>query len=180
MPKSLRHRLLEKGWSEEEIERTMGILNSPEKVEKHQHYAYASHPLIYWAGLVVAIIGNFILSVALIPFLMILNSMQLYIIMGVVGVVFGAMFNHILRDIEHVDQKHHIAAGLFIPAMALITVYFMVSVSNRFNSVINNPNPHSAIKLSIIYLVCFAAPYLLYKVKDFMWEKQQKAKEKTA
>ncbi|MFC1741240.1 hypothetical protein ACFL3V_01765 [Nanoarchaeota archaeon] len=169
MPKSLRHRLLEKGWSEEEIEHTMHILNSPDKVERYEHYAYSSHPLIYWAGLVVAIIGNFILAVALIPFLMILNSAQLYIILGVVGLVFGAMFNHIIKDIEHVDQKHHIAAGLFIPAIALVTVYFMVGVSNKFNAVINNPNPHSELGMSIIYLICFSAPYIFYKAKDFLW-----------
>ena len=174
MPKSLRHRLLERGWTEKEIEKTMGLLYSEEKREKQVGFVKVSHPIIYWVGLVVAIIGNLLLAVTLIPFLMILTSIQLYIILGVVGIVFGGLFNVILRDIEHVDESHHIVAGIFIPAIALITVYIMASVANRFNDIIQNPNPHSAVILSIIYLLCFSAPYIFYKIKDFAWQRKHK------
>lgn len=180
MPKSLRHRLLEKGWSEEEIEHTHQLLFSDEKMEKHAHYRSASHPIIYWVGLFTAIVGNFILTVALVPFLMILNSTQLYIIMGVVGFVFGYVFHHIIKDIEHIDQKHHIAAGIFIPALALIIVFFMANVANKFNVIINNPNPHNPWILSIIYLICFGVPYAVYKIKDLAWEQKHKAPEDSA
>ncbi|MBW2967754.1 hypothetical protein KY362_04665 [Candidatus Woesearchaeota archaeon] len=172
MPKSLRQRLVEKGWSEEEIEKTMHIMFSPEKRDKHAHYIASTHPIIYWVGLFIAIIGNILLSVTLIPFLMILSSAQLYIILGVVGAIFGAMFNHILRDIEHVDEKHHVMAGVFIPGVALITVYMMTTVANAFNEVINNPNPHNAIILSVIYIVCFSAPYFVYKAKDIFHQRR--------
>jgi hypothetical protein len=169
--------LLEKGWTEEEIEKTMGLLYSTDKQEKHMNFVSATHPVIYWVGLVIAIVGNLLISVTLIPFLMILNSMQLYIILGIVGVVFGAMFNVILKDIEHIDQTHHVMAGIFIPAIALITVYVMTNVANRFNDIIRNPNPHNAVILSIIYLCCFSAPYALYKINDLRWERKQKIKE---
>ncbi len=175
MPKSLRQRLLEKGWTEEEIAKTMNVLYSDEKRDKHIGFTKATHPIIYWVGLVIAIIGNLLLSVALIPFLMILNSAQLYVILGIIGLVFGAMFSLILKDIEHVDQTHHVMAGMFIPSIALITVYVMVSVANRFNELINNPNPHNAILLSVIYLICFSAPYFFYKVRDLAWEWKHKA-----
>jgi len=176
MPKSLYARLVEKGWSEEEIEKTLNVMYSEEKMQKHENFAFGVHPILYWVGLVVAIIGNLLIAVTLIPFLMILNSTQLYIILGVVGVVFGAMFSVILKDIEHVDQSHHIVAGVFIPAIALLTVYIMVNVANRFNDLIKNENPHSAVGLSIIYLVCFSAPYFFYKVQYFMWERKNKSK----
>jgi len=180
MPKSLKHRLLEKGWTEEEIEKTMGVLYDDEKHEKHVHFRKATHPIIYWVGLFVAIIGNFILTVALIPFLMILNSQQLYVILGVVGLVFGYLFHHIVRDIEHIDEKHHLAAGISIPALALAIVFFMTTVANRFNEIINNPNPHNPWILSIVYLICFAAPYAIYKIRDLIWESKHKAKESAA
>lgn len=174
MPKSLRERLLEKGWTEEEIAKTMNVIYSDEKREKNISFQKATHPIIYWVGLVVAIIGNLLLSVALIPFLMILNSMQVYVILGIIGVVFGSMFNLIIKDIEHIDQTHHVMAGIFIPSIALITVYVMASVANRFNALINNPNPHNAVTLSIIYLLCFSAPYAIYKVRDIMWAKKHR------
>ncbi len=180
MPKSLKHRLLEKGWTEDEIAKTMHLLYSDEKREKHAHYVASTHPMIYWVGLFVAIIGNFILTVALLPFLMILNSVQLYVILGIVGFVFGYLFHVILKDIEHVDQRHHIAAGIFTPAIALVIVFFMTTVSNRFNDVINNPNPHNPWILSIVYLVSFSAPYVIYKVRDLVWESRQKRLEGSA
>jgi hypothetical protein len=173
MPKTLHERLLEKGWSQEEIDQTTRILYSEEKKEKHSGYQTASHPILYWAGLVVAIIGNLLISVTLIPFLMILDSSQLYIILGIVGVVFGGMFNVILKDIEQVDQSHHVVAGVFIPAIALITVYIMTGVANRFNELIKNPNTHSQIVLSVVYLVCFSSPYLLYKIKDLFYARRR-------
>ena len=175
MPNSLHQRLLEKGWTEEEIGKTMNLLYSEEKREKHADFLISSHPTIYWAGLVIAIIGNLLLAVTLIPFLMILDSLQLYIILGIIGAVFGAMFNHILRDIEHVDEKHHIVAGVFIPSIALITIYIMTSVANKFNDVIKNVNPHNAVILSVLYLICFSAPYAVYKIKDLMWERKHKS-----
>lgn len=174
MPKSLRHRLLEKGWTEDEIAKTMDILYDDDKKEKHSGFVSATHPIIYWTGLFIAIIGNLLLSVTLIPFLMILSTAQLYIILAIIGVVFGAMFNLIIKDIEHVDQSHHIMAGIFIPSIALITVYIMTNVANRFNEIIKNPNPHNAIVLSVIYLVCFSAPYFVYKLRDFVWEHNHK------
>ncbi len=174
MPKSLRHRLLEKGWTEEEIEGTLNILYSEEKREKHAHFVKASHPILYWVGLVVAIMGNLILSVTLIPFLMVLSPGPVFVILGIVGLVFGALFSVILKDIEHVDESHHIMAGVFIPAIAVVTVYFMVGVANRFNTLINSTNTHSAWLISVVYVVCFSAPYFLYKIKDLIWEHKQK------
>ena len=174
MPKSLRQRLIEKGWTEEEIGKTMELLYSQEKRDKHMNYMTATHPTIYWVGLVIAIIGNLLLAVTLIPFLMVLNSLQLYIILGIVGFVFGSMFNQILRDIEQVDQKHHIVAGVFIPSIALITIYIMISVANKFNEVIKNTNPHNAVILSVIYLACFSAPYAIYKVRDLVYQSKHK------
>ncbi len=177
MPKSLRHRLLEKGWSEDEIENTMNLLYSKDKLDKHAQFQSSTHPIIYWVGLIIAIVGNFLIAVTLIPFLMILNSLQIYIILGIVGFVFGQLFNILIKDIEHVDEKHHLMAGVFIPTIALITVYVMTNVANKFNVILQNENTHSAVVLSIIYLVCFSAPYFFYKVKDMRWEKQMKAKE---
>lgn len=173
MPKTLHERLLEKGWTQEEIEHTTRILNSGVDDAKQSALNKGSHPILYWAGLIVAIIGNLLLSVTMIPFLMILSSMQLYIILGIVGVVFGGMFYVILKDIEQVDQSHHVMAGIFIPAIALITVYIMTGVANRFNELIKNPNEHSQIILSIVYLVCFSMPYLFYKFKDILFQRKR-------
>jgi hypothetical protein len=175
MPKSLRQKLMEKGWSDEDIEHTLGILYSEEKQEKHAKYAEFSSPIIYWAGLLIAIVGNLLISVVFVPFLMILNSFQLYIIMGMMGAIFGAMFNLLLRDIEHVDAKHHVMAGVFIPAVALVTVFVMVTLANTFNTIIKSPVQHNPFIISAVYVLAFSAPYAWYKYTDLRDEKAHKA-----
>jgi hypothetical protein len=175
MPKTLRQKLMEKGWSDEDIEHTLGILNSEEKQEKHAQYSQFSSPIIYWAGLVIAIVGNLLISVVFVPFLMILSSVQLYIIMGCMGSIFGAMFNLLLRDIEHIDAKHHVMAGAFIPAIALVTVFVMVTLANTFNVIIKNPVQHNPYVISLIYVAAFSAPYAWYKINDLRDEKAHKA-----
>ncbi len=170
MPKPLHQRLREKGWTEEEINKTLDILYSEEKQIKHEHFFKGVHPILYWVGLVIAVIANFILAVALIPFLMMLTSFQVYIILAVVGSVFGLVFKVIIKDIEHIDVKHHILAGAFIPAVALVTVYLITSVANKFNSVIQNSNSHNPLIASMIYFLTFAAPYTIYKIKDLVEE----------
>ncbi len=172
MPKPLHQRLREKGWTEEEIKKTIDILYSEEKQIKHLAFQKGAHPLLYWIGLVIAIIANFILAVAFIPFLMMLNSIQVYIILAVVGFIFGSIFNVIIKDIEHIDTKHHIVAGASIPAIALVTVYIMTQIANRFNTIIQNDISHNPLFISLIYLFTFSAPYVFYKIKDLIDEKK--------
>ena len=172
MPKPLHQRLREKGWSEDEIQKTMNILYSEEKKLKHLAFAKGAHPILYWLSLIIAIIGNFVLAVVFIPFMMFLNSTQLYVILAVVAFIFGSVFNIIIKDIEHIDTKHHIIAGAFIPAIALVTVFVMTTVSNKVSSFIMAPNPHNPLVVSIIYLVFFSAPYAIYKVKDLVDERK--------
>jgi hypothetical protein len=168
MPKSLRDRLLEKGWSEEDIAKTVDALSSDEKNKKHETFKKAAHPLLYWIGISVAVIANLLLSLTLVPFLMFLKSFPLYIIIGVIGLAFGFVFKVLIKDIEHVDQKHHVVAGLFIPLVALVTVYVMVSAANRFNSIIKYENSHNPLIFGVIYVLCFGAPYLVYKILDII------------
>ena len=170
MPKSLQDRLREKGWAEEEIAKTVNLLYSEEKQIKHQIFSSKNSGLIYWVGLLIAIIGNLIISVIFIPFLMILNSLQLYIVMGIMGLIFGSMFNLIIKDIERIKNQHHVYAGVLIPALALITVFVMTQVANTFNQIINNPNTHNPFIISIVYVLLFSFPYMWYKVKDIRYD----------
>ena len=173
MPKSLQDRLREKGWAEEEIAKTVDVIYSEEKQLKHEIFSYGSSGIIYWVGLIIAIIGNLVISVIFIPFLMILSSVQLYIIMGVMGLIFGAMFNLIITDIEHINNKHHVYAGILIPILALITVFVMTQVANTFNQLIKNPNMHNPFVIALVYVGCFSVPYLIYKIKDLMYARKK-------
>lgn len=175
MPKTLRQKLEEKNWTKEEIDKALGILYSKEKQEKHMIFPKFMSPVVYWVALIVAIIGNLMISIVLIPFLLVLTHLQLYIVIIVLGASFGAFFNLIIRDIEHVDYHHHIIAGVFIPTLAVINIYIIVTLANRIGTELIKTNiTQNAVYVSVVYVIAFIMPYLFYKIPDLRQERRLK------
>ncbi len=172
MAKTLAQKLAEKGWTKEEIDKTLNIMYSPEKSEGRAGYTRRINPIIYWTALIVMIIGNLIVSVVLIPFLLLLTGFQLYLVIAITAFAFGAMFNLVINDIEHIDPQHHIIAGIFIPAFAIVTVFVMVNVANRLSFVVQSPIQQSPVVVSIIYVVFFMLPYIVQKLRDMASERR--------
>lgn len=169
MPKSLEEKLKERGWTDEEIAHAISIMRSEDQKGRRVLIAKRMNPVLYWMSLIVAIIGNFVISIVLIPFLLVLSSYQLYIIIAVLALAFGAMFNLLTHTIEHVDPAHHVVAGIFIPALAIITVFVMVSVATRISSIVfRSPIHESPIIVSVFYVLFFMLPYLITKIIDVL------------
>ncbi len=172
MALSMEEKLREKGWSEEEIKQAMNIMYSKEKEKKRTLYKKSMNPVLYWAGLLMAIIGNLLIGVVLVPLMLVLSSTFLYVIIAILGIGFGSMFHLLLNDIEHIDQRHHVIAGVFLPAIALITIYVIVDVVNYLSRALNIPSLHSPIILSVIYVVSFTVPYGYTKLSEFTHKKR--------
>lgn len=162
MLEDLKKKLTEKGWTEKEIESTMGILEKPDANPRSKEYRRKMNPLIYWIALLMAIIGNFIVSVILIPFFLVLQGIVLYAIIILLGLVFGALFSLLLGDIEKASsQKNMVIGWLFIPAIAAINIYVVANISNELkeilikSAIIQNP-----LTISITYVAAFILPYV--------------------
>jgi len=97
----------------------------------------------------------------LILFLLTLNSFSLYFIIATIALTFGLLFNLIVNDIENIDPKHHILAGIFIPAIALINIYIITILTNDVQIAIKIQNPHSPILVSVTYVLAFMIPYIV-------------------
>ncbi len=158
---ALRSRLLKKGWTREEIDKTINMLHGEGKQEKHIFFKKELNITLYWTTLLLLTVCNFLISIVLIPFLIVTNPFQLDITVAVLGVIFGLFFNHIIRDIEHIEAKHHLIAAIFIPAVALINVFLMVSVANSFAEKFEFAKQHNPVFTSIIYVAAFLAPYII-------------------
>lgn len=169
MPKSLQEKLSEKGWSKEEIEKATSIMEaSPEK--GRVMFTRQMNPILYWMTLIVAIIGNLIISVVLIPFLIAVESViALYSIIALLGLAFGFLFNVLLTDIEHIDPKHHVIAGIFIPAIALINIFIVVNITNTIDQIIFGTNIHGNVfVIGFVYVMAFMGPYMAAKFSDVL------------
>lgn len=162
----LRERLLSRGWAQEEVDKAMGIMHSEEKKLKHMKYNVNISFVVYWTVLLVLTISNFLVSMMLVPFLLVMKPFMVEITVGIMGFVFGLLFNHVIRDIEHIEAKHHIAAAVFIPAVAIINIFVVVNVANAIAARIRLPLQQNPIFISVIYVAMFILPYGFTLIKD--------------
>ncbi|MDO8740679.1 MAG: hypothetical protein Q7J54_03880 [Candidatus Woesearchaeota archaeon] len=150
---TLQQRLKQKGWSDAEVARVSNVFGKKE---------LKRGKFVYWFSLVVAIVGNGILSVVLVPFLLTLKGFFLYAIIIMIGIAFGSLFNLLLKDIETADEKQHVIAWVFIPAIAIINIYFMTDMANYLIKLLKLTNPlQDPFFVSIVYVFSFSIPYLI-------------------
>ena len=164
MPKTLKERLIEKGWSEEEVAKVLDILYSKDKIEKHKIMETIMNPIVYWTSLLITIVGNILISVVLIPLLITLNKF-IYIIIFFIAISFGLLFNLIITQID-LKQKHHLIASIFIPAIAIINLFFITMVANQISNILKTQNHQNPILIGVSYAVFFMIPYIISRIRN--------------
>ena len=165
---TLEEGLRRKGWEEHEIGRVMDIMYTDHKREKHQRYSAHGNRVLYWTDLFILTIGNFMIAVILIPFLLALKSAALYLIVATLGFVFGILFAIMVRDIESIERKHHIFAAIYIPVISVINLYTMVTVANNLTVLLKIGLNHNPLPVAIMYVVAFMLPYLYVNVSHIL------------
>ena len=109
------------------------------------------------------IASNFAISVALIPVLMALKGAILYFILAVLGIVFGLLFELVIRGIEHLQKHHHLILAILIPLIALVNIFVVARISNNLSSTLSLRNLQNPIIIAIVYAVSFVLPYIFYR-----------------
>lgn len=136
------------------------------KKKKEESIKKKMNKLVYWIALLVTIAGNLIISADLIPFLIVMKDIPLYLIIIVLGIAFGLLFNLLLKDIEHIDFKHHVIAAIFIPGIAIVNLFIITNLANRLIEILDISNvQHNPIVISIVYIIAFMLPYVISKGK---------------
>ncbi len=153
--------LRRKGWSEEDIKKTLEILNSAPKTKPSFFYK-----IVYWIALIAAVIGNLFVAIILVPLLLLFNHILLYLVIAFLGVSFGALFNSLLTQIESFGEKTYIVSGLFIPALAFINMFFMVQLINIIITTLKVTTMQPSFLVAIVYGFLFLTPYLITKIRE--------------
>lgn len=156
----IHEKLKKRGWTKREIDKTLKIVREAKK-NKHPAIKFLDK-IVYWLSLIVAIIGNFIIAVVLIPFLLTLNSFQLYLIIVTIGIAFGLLFELLIRSITHLRTGHHLFFGFLMPIVAIINIFIITNIANYFEKVFLIKNVHSPLVVAIVYAVAFIMPYAVY------------------
>jgi hypothetical protein len=153
----LRMNLANKGWQEHHIDRAVSVLQQSQSVKSDGVKFLDS--FVYWFALLLAVLGNFVLSIALIPVLLAFSNIALLVSVAIAAVLFGTVLDFVLREIEQLRHTHLIIPELFIPAIALINVYIITNLSNSVAALLKLPTSHNPLTVSIIYMVCFVIPH---------------------
>ena len=101
--KNLIKRLEKRGWGKREIAKAVRSIKAAKQNKSKESLFLEKR--IYLILLAVIIAANFAISVALIPLLIALKGAFLYFILAVMGIVFGLLFELVIRSIEHLEKK---------------------------------------------------------------------------
>ena len=157
--------LVKKGWSSREIEKTIRILGNAQH-KKSKTILFLDQAAI-WIGLLLVILGNFIVSVVLVPFLIIMSGFWLYLTLLLIAMSFGFVVSVIAEYLEKIQKEHLLIMGILLPAIALINVYIMTHFSNRLEILMQVGTQHSPALVALTYTVGFMIPYVISRIKHF-------------
>jgi uncharacterized membrane protein len=152
--------LKEKGWTRAEIKDTERILS------KGNESSRKTQIMLYWFIVFAMVILTLLISLWLIPFFMVLEGVLVFIILFLLGISFGAMFNNLIIHLEHLERKHYIIAGLIIPFVAIASLFIIIKAATYTSAILNIPVRQDPIEDSLFYVAGFLLPYiygLLYR-----------------
>jgi len=158
---NLVNRLEKRGWSKKEIIKAVEIIRNAKQNKSKD--AIFIEKRIYWILLIITIVANFAISVALMPILMSLKGIFLYFIIITLGIVFGLLFELVIRSIEHLEKRHHQLLVIFIPLIALANIFIISKISNNLTSTLGLANLHDTTTIALVYAASFVLPYIVYR-----------------
>ncbi|MFC1801108.1 hypothetical protein ACFLZB_01485 [Nanoarchaeota archaeon] len=142
-------------WAEEKIRESEKVYDS---IKSHDEF---TRKLTFWSSLIVIVFSNFLIAIVLIPFLAVLNKWFLDLVIVVIGLMMGFIFDFLLRSIDNLERKHHLIAIIFVPLVGIFNVVISVILANQLIEQIQLNNVReSPWLIAVIYGVAFVLPYL--------------------
>jgi hypothetical protein len=139
--------------------------------EKYLRYHKKGARLHYTMFLIMLTIFNFLSFLALVPLMVIIRSSLLMLILGGIGLVFGMVYLYLIRDVEHLQPKHHIFAAFYIPILAIANIIALFFIGRLLQAGGGYEYPF-LISASAIYVVMFLLPYALASFFERLWPRK--------
>ena len=154
-------RLEKRGWDQKDISKAVGIIQNAKQNKTKENLFLEKR--VYWIMLVLIITANFAIAVALMPILVALRGFALYFILIILGIVFGLLFELVIRGMEHLEQRHHLALAIIIPGAAISNMFLITGISNKLSPAFGTRNFHEPALVGLIYAASFVLPYIIYR-----------------
>ena len=124
--------------------------------------------VVFSAVLFALVLGNIIMAIALIPIILIVQGSWIYFIAIAAGLAYGMLFNFMIRDLRHLEQKHHFLAALLVLGSAALSFFLVFKITSFVAPLfkISQPEQHG-LTIGLIYIASFLAPYIVDELKSF-------------
>ena len=157
--RNIKEELEKKHWSKEEIDQALKAFEEAEKKQPYRHATF--NQIIYFLALFLSMVGNFAVTVILIPFFVLAEGIYLYLGLFIISLAFGGLFDLIVYDIEKIQEAPRFKQGIFLFAIALINIWIITRLSAYFGELIGIVQPWTVpLITSIVYVVGFMLPYV--------------------
>jgi len=154
-------RLEKRGWNKREIAKAVGIIKNAKQNKNKENLFLEKR--VYFVLLAIILTANFAVSIALVPVLIALNGIFLYFMLAVLGITFGLLFELVIRSMEHLERKHHMALAVLIPATALVNIFLISVFSNNIGEELGLKNFNEPVAVALVYSISFVLPYIIYR-----------------
>ncbi len=141
-------------------------IKSKFRIALRKHKYLENHNVTFWMALVVILVSNLVVSVVLIPFLIILENVPLYILIILFGLMFGSLFKLTLDSIGNFESKHRYIASFFIPALAIINIAVITTLSNKMVELLELTTTQNPVVLGLLYALAFITPFIYVPILD--------------
>ncbi len=143
----------------------------PANLRPHKHFIDVenkkrANSILYWSGMLLLTMLNFLAALILIPFLLSAELVPVILILVMLGLFFGYVFHLLINQLEHIEHEHRLFAIIFIPMVALIGVLSVITALTSLAAVIGLPPPPNPFLAGGIYLAAFVLPTIVSYIVD--------------
>ena len=130
-----------------------------EKVERETEHRMDK--FLYGTSLLILILCNFFGVLLLLPFLLVFEGVQLYIIVIFFAIVFGALFNYLIQALQHLGDKHHIIAGIILPILAIVDILILLELIDIVIEKLRIFPKFDPYIVVVLFITAFILPYIV-------------------
>ncbi|MEK6874984.1 MAG: hypothetical protein AABX52_04515 [Nanoarchaeota archaeon] len=169
MVENLIEKLRSKGWTPDEIAQALRVMTEAQS-QKTDLVRFMDR-IVYWALLFAILVGNFVISIMIIPFIVFAPQIFLYPMVFLIAATFGALYDLILFDINKIEGVKQFMSGLLLPSLALINIIISIRLAYILASIIGiQLNVYMPVLIGVVYVSGFMAPFWFTQRTNF-WER---------
>lgn len=158
------NKLLQKGWSREEIKAALKCWQRAE-TRKHPSVKFLEHSA-YWFFFVTIFFVHLGLQILLLPFLLSFPSLAVLLVILTLGIPFGYLTYACVEEIKQFTKRKHVEKIYIIPLIvAVMTLSALTVIANKIRLLLHvSTEPQSIVMIALVYIMSFVIPLFLHEI----------------